>query len=77
MSDLPGSAWLDTDGRHIWWRHECVDGQRDWMLPWPHWKSDGNCVTPSIVCTVQNCGFHSSPLVREPPPDFIQREATK
>ena len=75
MADLPGIAWLDADGRHIWWRHLCVDGEHTDMLPWPHWKlgSDG-AVTPSIVCTRPNCGYHSIPLVGNPPDDWEPRK---
>jgi hypothetical protein len=77
---------MDTDGKHIWWEHECLkDGQRvtlRWMLPFPHWKHNGaqppqNAhVTPSIVCEVSGCGYHAIPLIGEPPSDWEPRRAT-
>lgn len=76
MANLPGDAWLDADGRHIWWRHRCADGvDRTNMLPWPHWKKNDaeGTVMPSIVCMIPGCNFHSNPLVREPPSDWAPR----
>lgn len=84
VASLPGECWLDEDGRHVWWRHLCLkDGKRvtlDWMLPWPHWKAGEPAVqggyitvTPSIVCTVPNCNFHSLPLIGKPPSDWTPR----
>ena len=73
MSTLPATAWLDADGRHIWWRHKCVDGEHTDMLPWPHWRSESGSVTPSIVCTVKDCGSHTIPLVRQAPTDWVPR----
>lgn len=78
---MPGICWLDEDGRHVWWQHDCVDKagtrvQLRWMLPHPHWrKGDGDSptVTPSIVCEVPGCGFHSSPLIGKPPHDWVPR----
>ena len=68
-------AWLDPDGRHVWFEHICGgDGKihRD-MLPFPHWKSDEQIpprVTPSIVCTRPGCTFHAFPAIEKPPEDF-------
>lgn len=77
---LPGECWMDEDGRHVWWRHLCLkDGERvtlDWMLPHPHWRNGGGdspTVSPSIVCMVPGCDFHSSPLIRKPPEDWTPR----
>lgn len=77
---LPGRAWMDTDGKHVWWEHDCLkDGQRvtlRFMLPWPHWKHNGGQppanahVQPSIVCEVPGCGYHAVPLIGEPPSDW-------
>jgi len=51
-------AWLDEDGKHVWFMHDCVLGKETSMLPYPTWKAteDGLEVTPSIVCN--DCGFH-------------------
>lgn len=73
MSTLPSIAWLDPDGRHIWWRHQCVDGEHTDMLPWAAWQSINGVVTPSIVCERKGCGSHTSPLVGEPPSDWKPR----
>lgn len=74
---LPGEAWLDEDGRHVWFRHDCIiDDKRqsiDWMLPWPNWKEADRYVQPSIQCTVPGCGFHSSPMIRKPPTNWTPR----
>lgn len=76
MNELSVEAWLDVDGRHIWWRHKCVDGEHTDMLPWPHWslnEAEG-VVKPSIVCTRNGCNYHSIPLVRNPPDGWIPRQ---
>lgn len=55
-------AWLDDDGRHVWFRHHCAlacdcpEHVLNVMLPWPRWKAEGTTVQPSITCT--GCGFH-------------------
>lgn len=77
MSPL-GICWMDEDGYHVWYAHDCIrpSGERHTlhtMLPHPGWrKSEGDAptVTPSIVCTVPACGFHSTPLIGEPPADW-------
>jgi hypothetical protein len=65
---------MDEDGKHVWFEHICAYGQmkRD-MLPWPHWKAQDGKVSPSIVCTVPNCGFHDIPAVRAAPEDWTPR----
>lgn len=76
---LPGRAWMDTDGKHVWWEHACLkNGERitlRWMMPWPDWHNEKGVVAPSIVCAVQGCDFHSSPLIGEPPSDFEPRSS--
>lgn len=66
-------AWLDADGRHIWWRHQCVDGEHTDMLPWPNWQNKNGTVTPSIVCGRPGCSSHTSPIVRDHPVDWQPR----
>jgi len=81
MANLPGKAWMDEDGRHVWFEHQCVDGMHRSMLPYPKWHSDGGggipggtpAVTPSIHCTVPGCDFHSHPLIGQPPADWTPR----
>lgn len=75
MSGLPVDAWLDADGRHVWWRHACVDGEHTYMLPWPAWKKgDSGTTIPSIVCMRPGCSYHASPLVGQPPDDWKPRK---
>ena len=54
------AAWLDEDGKHIWFRHQCVNGAvLESMLPYPTWhqsQKDRTVVEPSIVCN--DCHFH-------------------
>jgi len=73
---LPSTAWLDTDGRHIWWRHKCIDGEHTNMLPYPRWRNVEGKVSPSIVCAVPGCNSHTIPFIGEPPHDWIEREKT-
>lgn len=77
MSNTPGRAWIDEDGKHIWFLHQCADGEIHYdMLPWPHWQNNKQrpaFVTPSIVCTIQGCNFHSIPEITDPPPDWKPR----
>jgi len=63
---LEGRAWLDDDGKHIWFAHDCKTKRETSMLPYPTWQagSDG-FVTPSIVCN--ECGFHSIQPISERP----------
>lgn len=77
MANLPGIAWLDEDGHHIWFRHQCTNGETTNMLPWPHWHNVEGVVHPSISCTITGCGFHSNPLVREHPADWESRSAQR
>jgi len=62
--NFSGRAWLDEDGRHIWFAHDCVDGREFTWLP-STWKADadGRYVTPSIMCS--DCGFHEIVLIGE------------
>lgn len=74
----PGIAWMDEDGRHVWFRHDCVrpSGERhpvDAMLPHSQWRAENGVVTPSIVCTQTGCGFHSNPVIGQPPSDWKPR----
>lgn len=66
-------AWLDEDGKHIWFQHECKERVVEIsMLPFPHWhekppdsNSFGRFVEPSIVCNA--CGFHEIVRLGEHP----------
>lgn len=79
MANIPGSAWMDTDGKHVWWDHQCVNGEmKRAMLPYPHWKNDGAetpRITPSIVCTVPGCNYHEHPHIGKPPADWTPRKS--
>lgn len=61
-------CWLDADGRHIWQRHDCVDGPSESMLP-DTWRVIGTNypkdVHPSIICTA--CGLHAFGTVETRP----------
>lgn len=71
MANIPGSAWLDADGKHVWFEHQCVNGERKRsMLPWSNWRALDGKVTPSIVCTVPGCDFHDTPAIGTPPFNF-------
>lgn len=76
---LPGRAWMDGDGRHVWWEHECFKGGQRvtlrWMLPWSDWSAKDGHITPSVVCEVPGCGYHAIPLIGEPPSDWEPRQA--
>ena len=62
-----GLAWMDEDGKHIWWAHICADGQEHReMLP-STWKNVEGKVAPSIVCTVSGCNYHAFPLIETEP----------
>jgi hypothetical protein len=76
MANLPGKAWLDEDGRHVWWEHLCsaAKGTVRYMLPWPHWQAINGAMSPSVVCEVPGCGHHSIPLIQEPPADWEPRK---
>lgn len=57
---LSGLAWLDDDGRHIWFRHDCVEGTVTTMLP-DTWRVDEKgYVRPSVQCDA--CGLHDASL---------------
>lgn len=75
MSNLPGKAWMDKDGKHVWWEHRCADAKivRS-MLPFSQWSNQNGQVSPSIVCLKKDCGFHGSPLIGESPPDFVKEQ---
>lgn len=57
---LPGYAWLDEDGRHVWSEHSCVTGDVVTMLP-SIWRAVDGKVEPSVRCTC--CGYHAFPLI--------------
>ena len=56
---LNGRCWVDDDGRHVWFAHDCAEGRVATMLPWPTWQvlADGR-VAPSIDCRA--CGLHAN-----------------
>lgn len=45
---LTGRAWLDEDGKHVWFAHDCTTGRDTSRLPWPTWRAEGDAVAPSI-----------------------------
>ena len=51
------NCWLDSDGVHVWQRHDCDKGESKSMLPHPKWRADGKKVWPSIMCG--ECGPHA------------------
>ena len=64
---MTGEAWLDENGRNIWFEHDCKSSRAKTMLPYPKWKAsqDGSKVEPSIHCL--ECGFHDFvKLMRKP-----------
>lgn len=53
--------WLDKDGAHLWWVHDCSIPKQYTRLPLgpAHWhleKSDPITITPSILC--EACKIH-------------------
>lgn len=52
-----GRAWLDEDGYHVWFAHDCVNGRSVTMLPYPRWAAEWRRVMPSIDCG--DCGLHT------------------
>lgn len=55
---LSGRTWVDDDGMHVWFAHDCAQGRSMEMLPWPIWQVLPNGrVEPSINC--EACGLHS------------------
>lgn len=59
-------AWIDPDGRHVWYSHDCADRVRSiTKLPWPQWRADGDKITPSIDCA--DCGTHVFAPIHRPP----------
>lgn len=56
---LSASAWLDSDGRHVWLFHRCVDQEpQETMLPFPTWRVENRHVIPSVFC--EACGMHAT-----------------
>lgn len=54
---LSARCWVDDDGRHIWFAHDCAQERVATMLPWPTWQVLPNGrIEPSISC--ETCGFH-------------------
>lgn len=51
-------AWLDSDGRHVWLFHRCVDQALETMLPFPLWRVENGHVIPSVSC--EACGMHTT-----------------
>lgn len=60
------SAWLDEDGKHVWFFHKCIKGPETSMLPYPTWRAVDGHVEPSIVCN--ECRFHEIVPLLEPQP---------
>lgn len=56
---LTAKAWLDADGEHVWFKHECLEGFDTSMLPHPQWHAnkEGTKVEPSVDC--RKCGCHT------------------
>lgn len=56
---VPANArvWMDEDGEHVWFAHDCIEGRDRTMLPHPTWRRAGDKVQPSIDCG--KCGVHS------------------
>lgn len=52
-----GRAWMDADGYHVWFAHDCVDGRSVVMLPYPKWRAEWRQVKPSVDCSA--CGLHA------------------
>lgn len=52
-------VWLDDDGRHVWFAHDCAEGRVETMLPHPTWIADPvtDDVRPAIDC--RECGTHA------------------
>lgn len=52
-------VWLDEDGEHVWFAHNCRAGRVETMLPHPMWSADvaTGAVRPSIDC--RECGTHA------------------
>lgn len=52
-------VWLDEDGEHVWFAHDCTEGRIKTMLPHPQWQADPATgdVRPSIDC--RTCGTHA------------------
>lgn len=62
---MTGNAWLDIDGRHIWFAHDCTSERVVTMLAWPTWHSNGIDVVPSVNC--DGCGLHAHYKLDTPP----------
>jgi hypothetical protein len=58
-------AWLDEDGVHVWFQHDCTDGRVTNMAAHPRWEAKGGRVTPSFNCS--KCGLHDFVELSDPP----------
>lgn len=65
------TAWLDEDGKHFWWLHDCDSDRARWALSvgfppetklpigdkgWTVTSKDPLTITPSILCGA--CKIH-------------------
>lgn len=51
-------CWVDDDGQHVWFAHDCTTERVATMLPWPTWQVlPTGRVEPSIDCGA--CGLHA------------------
>lgn len=72
---MTARAWMDEDGYHVWFAHDCVNGPITTMLPsqWERTNMLGNTtdtgrVEPSLHCG--KCQLHVF-LVIEAKPDNL------
>lgn len=55
---MNGRCWVDDDGQHVWFAHDCAQERVATMLPRPTWQVlDNGRVEPSIHC--RTCGLHA------------------
>ncbi len=55
---MTGRCWVDDDGQHVWFAHDCTEGRVATMLPWPTWQVlPTGKVEPSLSC--EACGLHA------------------
>lgn len=53
---LNARAWLDEDGYHVWFSHDCLGGRDESKMPYPKWHAENGKVVPSFNCS--RCGCH-------------------
>lgn len=65
-------TWIDADGLHVWFAHNCVNARSATMLPYPMWqRDDAGKLWPSVSCG--ECGTHVLGLVVEGAPEERDR----